>query len=308
MGPFFSINKYYYILTYATKWHKVDHIATKGSPMHIGYHSITWGGVVGAPSGVTSVKDLYYKANGSMDLALKDIAQAGYEGVELFDGNLMEESQNPSHWEEILASTKLQLVSVYSGANFIYADILPDELARIEHAAKLSAQFGASRLVVGGGARRAAGTSPEDYQRLTKALDKVVDIADRFGIGASYHPHLGTIVENPQEIDRVMSNSRISFCPDTAHLAAGGGNPAELIRNYGNRVAHIHLKDLNPDPLKFLPLGQGTLDFSEILKAIHEINYDDWLMVELDYYDGDPAQAAQISKAFLDKLMSVSKS
>ncbi|MGH3948543.1 MAG: hypothetical protein ACRDSE_05390 [Pseudonocardiaceae bacterium] len=41
--------------------------------MRLGYHSITWGGVVGDAQGVTSVKDLFYRANGSMRQALRDI-------------------------------------------------------------------------------------------------------------------------------------------------------------------------------------------------------------------------------------------
>ena len=41
--------------------------------MRLGYHTITWGGVVGDAVGVTSVKDLYYRANGPMDRAITEI-------------------------------------------------------------------------------------------------------------------------------------------------------------------------------------------------------------------------------------------
>ncbi|MED3928732.1 sugar phosphate isomerase/epimerase, partial [Priestia megaterium] len=58
--------------------------------MKLGYQTNTWGGVVGHPAGVTSIKDLYYLANGSTEEALKDIAEVGYKGFEMFDGNLME--------------------------------------------------------------------------------------------------------------------------------------------------------------------------------------------------------------------------
>ena len=47
--------------------------------MQIGYHSITWGGVVGAATGVTSVKDLFYRSNGSIEQAVekaKKLAEA----------------------------------------------------------------------------------------------------------------------------------------------------------------------------------------------------------------------------------------
>ncbi|MCW2694784.1 MAG: sugar phosphate isomerase [Mycobacterium sp.] len=273
--------------------------------MRLGYHTITWGGVVGDATGVTSVKDLYYVANGSMAQAVQDIASAGYEGTEMFDGNLVAYSDRPDELRGLLADAGLELVSVYTGANFIYADILPDELHRVQRAAELAATFGAERLVVGGGARRAAGTTDEDYRRLAAALDRVTDIAESQGLSASYHPHLSTIVESPAELERLLPHTRIGFCPDTAHLAAGGGDPAALIRRYPDRIRHVHLKDLRRDPLQFLPLGEGELEleFDDIVRAVQESGYDSWLMVELDSYDGDPRVAAEISKAFLDKLL-----
>ena len=274
--------------------------------MQLGYHSITWGGVVGHPVGVTSVKDLYYLANGSMETAVRDIASAGYTGTEMFDGNVAAYADRPAALRELLSETGVELVSVYSGANFIYGDILPDELYRVARAAELAATFGAKQLVVGGGAKRASGTTDEDYKRLAAALDKVVDIVEAAGLNATYHPHLTTIVEGPDDIARLLKDTRIGFCPDTAHLAAGGGDPAALIRRYPERIGHVHLKDAKLSPLQFLPLGEGELDFPGILEAIRAAGYDGWLMVELDSYDGDPRVAAEISKKYLDRLLAVS--
>lgn len=271
--------------------------------MRIGYHTITWGGVVGAPSGVTSVKDLYYRANGPMDQALRDISAAGYQGIEVFDGNIVAMPGGRSLWRQLLAETGLELVSVYSGANFIYADALPDELARLDVAAEHAAALGARCLVVGGGARRAAATTEADYDRLGEGLDLVVDLAERHGLRASYHPHLGTMAEKPGEIEQVMTRSRIDFCPDTAHLLAGGGDPAALIRQYSHRLAHVHLKDATLDPVTFLPLGEGVVDFDDVVRALGEAKYDGWLIVELDSYEGDPAEATRVSKSYLDTLL-----
>ena len=270
--------------------------------MQIGYHSITWGGVVGHAQGVTSPKDLQYLTYGSMERAVRDIAAAGYTGVEMFDGNLAAYDR-PDDLRGLLADSGVELVSVYTGAAFIYPEVLPDELDKVRRACELAAAYGAGRLVVGGGARRAAGIRPDDYVRLAAALDNVYDIASAHGLEASYHPHLSTIVESPEELDQLLPRTRIAFCPDTAHLAAGGGDPAELIRRYPNRLAHVHLKDVRLDPLQFLPLGQGSLDFADIVRAVRQTGYDSWLIVELDSYDGDPQEAAQISKAFLDKLL-----
>lgn len=271
--------------------------------MRLGYHTITWGGVVGDATGVTSVKDLYYRAYGSMEQAVADIAATGYEGTEMFDGNVAAYADEPARLRDLLDAAGLQLVSVYVGANFVYADILPDELYRIQHAAELAATFGAERLVVGGGARRADGTPPDDYDRLATALDRVAEIAESNGLTASYHPHLTTIVESPDELDRLMARTRIGFCPDTGHLAAGGGDPAALIRRYPDRIRHVHLKDVTLDPFRWMPLGAGTLDFADILRALREAGYDSWLIVELDAYEGDPREAAESSRAYLNKLL-----
>jgi inosose dehydratase len=271
--------------------------------MQVGYHSITWGGVVGDATGVTSVKDLSYRSYGSIERAVSDIAAAGYAGIEMFDGNLFDYADRPEELQGLLSDAGLELASAYTGGNFIYSEILDEELVRVSRAAKLAQLFGAGSLVVGGGARRSSGTRPEDYQALGSALDQVCDIAEAHGLVACYHPHLTTIVESPDELDRLMPLTRMAFCPDTGHLAAGGGDPAALIRSYGDRLQHVHLKDIRLEPLEFVPLGQGTIDFSDVLAAVHESGYDGWLMVELDSYPGDPAEAAQISKAYLDRLL-----
>jgi inosose dehydratase len=65
----------------------------------------------------------------------------------------------------------------------------------------------------------------------------------------------------------------------------------------------VHLKDVRLDPLQFVPLGEGELDFAAVLDAVRDIGYDGWLIVELDSYDGDPREAAVKSKAYLDALL-----
>jgi inosose dehydratase len=156
--------------------------------MRLGYQAITWGGVVGDPTGVTSVKDLYYRANGSMDRAIADIGAAGFEGIEMFDGNVVDFADRAGELRTLLDRAGVELVSVYTGGNFIYEEILLDELDRVTRAAALAETFGATNLVVGGGARRAAGTRGTDYERLAATLDQITQLAESYGLVASYHP------------------------------------------------------------------------------------------------------------------------
>jgi len=267
--------------------------------MRLGYSAITWGGVVGTAAGVGSVADLFYATAGDTRHAVRDIASVGYEGTEVFDGDLLAYAERPDELLDVLAESRLELVSVYTGANFIYDEILDDEFAKIRRAARLASQFGAKRLVIGGGAKRSAGAGLDDIRRLGAGLDRAADIAAEAGLEASYHPHLGTLVEGPEALEELFALSSIAFCPDTAHLAAGGGDPVRLISNYAERIAHVHLKDLDVETTTFLPLGEGDLDFDGILDAVRASGYDSWLMVELDYFQGHPRAAAEASLRFL---------
>lgn len=267
--------------------------------MKLGYQTNTWGGVVGHPAGVTSVKDLYYLANGSTEEALKDIAATGYTGFEIFDGNLMQYIDKKEELKKLMNDHSLDLIGVYSGANFIFPDILEEELLKMEKVATFASELGATHFVVGGGAIRTNGILESDYIDLGHALDKVVAIAEKYGLIPSYHPHLGTIVESPEQLDKLMSLTSIYLCPDTAHIEAGGGDPVEVIKKYSSRIKYIHFKDY--DNGQFLPLGEGHQNFDEMIKALEEINYDGWITVELDSYP-DPKKGAEISRAFLRKF------
>src|SRR3954463_9114028 len=114
--------------------------------VRLAYHSITWGGVVGAAQGVTSIKDLYYLSHGSLEEAVKDIAAAGYQGTEVFDGNLAAYADRPDVLREALAASGGELGTVSPGPNFVSADVLPDEMPRIRPACELASTFGAGRL------------------------------------------------------------------------------------------------------------------------------------------------------------------
>ncbi|HEY1722995.1 MAG TPA: sugar phosphate isomerase/epimerase family protein [Magnetospirillaceae bacterium] len=264
------------------------------------YQANCWGVLGGDGVGVTSITRLTYRTFADMARAIRDIAEAGYEGVELFDGNLLDYADRISAFRKLLSDSGVKLVAAYSGANFIFDDILDEELARLTLVAEAAGAAGAEHLVVGGGAKRATGIRPDDYKKLGAALDKVVAIAEAHGLRAHYHPHLSTIVETPEQVRTVFQHTEIDFCPDTAHLAAAGGDPAALIREHRNRISYVHLKGWRHEPFAFTPLDQGDLDMKLVMKALDEIGYGGWVTVELDSWP-DPKEGATRSMAFLKK-------
>jgi inosose dehydratase len=262
----------------------------------LAYQANCWGNLGGNAEGVTSITQLSYRTFGDMDRACAEIAAAGYAGVELFDGNLLDYSA--ADFRSLLTNNGLTLVAAYSGANFIFDDILPEELARITRAADRAAALGAPHLVVGGGAKRFDGIRDTDYHKLGAALDRVKGLAEERSLTAHYHPHLSTIVEGPAEVSRIFDLTAINFCPDTAHLAAAGGDPAQLIRDHADRISYIHLKGLQNEPFAFTPLDRGDVPTDSIIAAMRETQFTGWVCTELDAWD-DPAEGARASMNYL---------
>ncbi len=264
------------------------------------YHANCWGPLGGDPVGVTSISQLTYRTFGDMAKAASDIAEAGYEGIEFFDGNVLDGwDDGYKSMRRLLDETKLSLVAVYTGGNFIFQDVLGEELSRVEKAAEAAEALGAEHLVVGGGARRFDGTREKDYDDLARVLDGIDAAARKRGLVAHYHPHLSTIVEGPDEVRKIFAKTGIGFCPDTAHLAAAGGDAAAMVREHADRITYVHLKGLRREPFAFVPVGQGDCDNAAVIAALKDIGYEGWICNELDSWP-DPAGGARESLDFVN--------
>jgi inosose dehydratase len=265
--------------------------------MNLGYMTNAFGLLVGSGGGVTNMKDIQYVTLVDDEVAIREIAACGFKGIEIFDGNLMRYAAEPEKFKALLDRYQVRLLGVYVGGQFIYSDALPDELYRIEQVAILASQLGAKHLVVGGGSISASGIREPHYQLLAKALNQVQSIANRHGLIASYHPHLGSMVQHPEEIDKIFALTPINFCPDIAHLVAGGGDALEIIKKYYSRIQYVHLKDLSDEG--FVPLGAGKIDLGAIIEFLQAQGYQGDYLVEIDGFAGDPTEACQISMEYL---------
>jgi len=255
-----------------------------------------FGPLVGSGGGVTSVKDIRYETICNDEDVIKKIASIGYKYIELFDGNLTKYENNLDEFTQILKKYDVSLLGVYVGANFIYEDALEDELFRIDKVAELAKRAGAKHLVLGGGAIRSTGPKQNDYVLLAKGLDKANELIKKHGLIASYHPHLGSLAQRPEEIDHIFSLTDINFCPDIAHLVAGGSDALSMVKDYFKRIKYIHLKDIKNNV--FVPLGQGEINLKDIISFLKDSHYEgDWL-AEIDGYPGDPVEACKTSYQF----------
>ena len=251
----------------------------------LAYHANCWGSLGGNAVGVTSITQLSYITFCNLEEPLNDISRAGYTGIEIFDGNLFEYNERLDELKKMLLNTGLKLVASYSGGNLIFDEIIDDELDKIKKSIAVAKELGAEHFVIGGGAKRFNGIQEDDYNKLADSLNKIDTLCNDNELQGHYHPHLSTIVEGPDQVEKIFNLTSINFCPDTAHLFAAGGDPNELILKLKEKITYVHLKGFQKKPFAFTPLDEGDLDHSEIIKTLKNIYFEGWITNELDSWE-----------------------
>jgi inosose dehydratase len=147
------------------------------------------------------------------------------------------------------------------------------------------------------------------WERFADGLARAVELCRQRGYEPTFHHHTATYVEAQWEIERLLELSDVGLCLDTGHLLLGRGDPITAIRDWSERINHVHLKDARLDRLEeivaeaapveeiwrrqaFCALGDGDIDIEQVLAALSEINYSGWLVVEQDVLP-DPANPKQ---------------
>jgi inosose dehydratase len=137
------------------------------------------------------------------------------------------------------------------------------------------------------------------WTRLAHHLDEIAELVAGLGLELVIHPHAGTLVEREPEIERVLADSQVALCLDTGHLTIAGAESADFVRRHGERIAHVHLKDVDATIAEryrdgevtlveatrwglFRPLGQGDAGILEVLDLLERRGYERWLVLEQD--------------------------
>jgi inosose dehydratase len=163
------------------------------------------------------------------------------------------------------------------------------------------------------------------WARLADNLDRLTEFAAARGVRATLHPHVGTVVERRDEVLRVLDASAVPLCLDTGHLMIGGTDVADLVRQAADRVAHVHLKDVDAgwaarvragevtytDAVRagmYRPLGRGDVGVAAVVSALGAAGYAGWYVLEQDTVltgppEGEgPVADVRASLAFLAEL------
>lgn len=237
---------------------------------------------------------------------LDEMAAAGLAATEFGPEGFL--PPDPDARAELLAGHGLAAVGGF--VPVVLHDPGRDPLPEVRRAL---AGFGSARTLVLAAATGSDGydARPElddrQWDALLANLDRIAAHAGAEGVTATLHPHIGTMVEGPDEVERVLTGSSVPLCLDTGHLLAGGNDPVELARRAADRIAHVHLKDVDAalaarvraghvtytDAVRtglYQPLGQGDVDISAITTALDAAGYTGWYVLEQDtVLDAEPA-------------------
>jgi inosose dehydratase len=134
------------------------------------------------------------------------------------------------------------------------------------------------------------------------ALERVNEAVERCtqrGVHAVFHHHTATYVETLDEIERLLAGTDVGICVDTGHALVGGADPLDVVRLCGDRIQHLHLKDVDGALLErvrrgelgleqawddglFCPFGAGEVDFGAVLAAPELQAFGGWTVLEQD--------------------------
>jgi inosose dehydratase len=255
------------------------------------------------------------------ETCLAEARLAGFEGIEL--GNKF--PRDPAVLQPILERFELSLISGWYSGRILERSVGEEMVAVEDHCALLVA-MGCRVLVYAETSGSIAGNRGRPLSGRPRLGDsdwrdfggRLTDLAKRLlgrGIRLVYHHHMGTVVESEAEIDRLMAatGDSVGLLLDAGHLAFAGADPAGLAWRYGERIKHVHCKDVRPGVLArvhaadasfldavldgvFTVPGDGCIDFAEVLMALAAAHYSGWLVVEAEQ---DPAKAPPLAYARL---------
>ncbi|WP_224250035.1 myo-inosose-2 dehydratase [Hyalangium gracile] len=257
----------------------------------------------------------------TLEQCLSEMRQAGYVGTEL--GHRF--PQDGTAVRALLEKYGLKLASGWHSTFLASRPYAEEEKSFDAHVARLRAA--GSRVVIVAectGAIHSDGSKPLRFAsgvelldegawtRVYEGLDRLAERAAVAGMKVAYHPHMGTVIQDQRDVDRLMERTKVlSLLLDTGHLAFAGADPLALLRAHGPRVAHVHLKNIRPAVVEevrakrlsfeaavragaFTVPGDGGIDYKPIFEHLASLRYSGWWIVEAEQ---DPAKANPLEYA-----------
>lgn len=214
-----------------------------------------------------------------LETAMKHIAWAGYDGVELSAIKGMCE-----HLE--LDNYKAQVPEIRRLAEQYGLELLAMEEAALDEerlalAFEAAAELGIPVVNVGPGGKRG---DADDFERQTDLLAKMAEGAAAHGVTLCVKAHVNACIDDTPSTLRAMEKIQspgfgVDMDPSHIFRAPGGENPVEALQSVIGRVRHVHIRDCRadlkatsgpPGPPEEQACGRGGIDLFGYLRVLHE--------------------------------------
>jgi inosose dehydratase len=177
------------------------------------------------------------------------------------------------------------------------------ELAHIDGHADWLAAIGADTLVLSAIPQRdtRAATkhalSTTDWARLLHVIGSVEHLCSRHRLKLAVQPRFGSIIQDPEDIERLLVGSEAGICFDLGQLVLAGADPVDVLSLAVGRINHVQLNDVDlklagqvrdrsvgyADAVGrdlFKPLGEGGAQVSVIVEMLRRAGYGGWYTLE----------------------------
>ena len=270
---------------------------------------------------------------------IDDMADTGYAGTELGDWGFM-----PTDPDQLRAELDARGLSLMGSWVSVWLHDRSKHKASADDAVRTARQLarvgGPESVVVLGNdpygdphrTQISGRVTPQDaltddqFALFAEGADYVAKrVWDEAGIRTVVHQHIGTWIETEAEARKLFDLTDptvLGLCLDTGHWAFGaGGDPVAAVREFRDRVWHVHFKDARPSVMAasrehdwsgpeslghgvFCELGEGCVDFPGMVEALREIDYQGWVVVEQDVLPGmgNPRESARRNREYLRSI------
>jgi len=236
--------------------------------------------------------------------AMSDISAAGLEGIETF--GLEEYYDTPKRFRVLLDEFGITLSGIYHDASdFITPELRYRALEKAAAAIKFLKSVNGKFLILhSGSVKKKEGYPISAYDYLAETMNQIGKIGHKYGIGVACHPHVGTMVENKEELTILMErldSDLVGLCPHAIHWLLVGADPYEIYRIYANRVTYLHVSDRAADGKENVSVGRGKVDQRALMDPLQVAGFDGWVIIESKNEDIPIQESIKISAQYLKK-------
>ncbi len=240
----------------------------------------------------------------ALPAALAGVAAAGYTWVEVHGDDLWDYREKTDDFKKLLDTHSLGLVTASMTGNFAKRDDRIKNISRAVLLARALQSLGCGIFVLEG----IWGDAPKDaptYHVYSSNMSEIGALVyEETGLHCAYRFREMEAADVRKII--ATSDSRYTkLCFDTQYLTRLGIDPVPMIKAYGQRVVHIHLRDgvANGKDWQDAPAGAGKINSGAVLTALAQYSYNGWVSVQQDNVRKSPEADAGQSRKFLEPHM-----